>query len=269
MAVNITYLKPGETWYRRLWSARELLWALALRDIQVRYKQSALGVAWAVVQPLSMAIILSLVGMIMKIPSEGIPYPVFMYGAMVPWTLFSSSLSSSIPSVVGHGSLITKVYFPREVLPIAAVVGCVFDFLTASFVLVPFMIFYRIAPSWHVVWIPLLLLMIMALVMGIGFAFSSINVFYRDIRSVVPLLVQLWMFASPVMYPVSAVPARFRVWYSLNPMVGIIDGFRGALLLHRSPDPVLLMRGLPLILLVLVFGYRVFTALERRFADVV
>lgn len=269
-SVSTLALSSRATWHARLWAARELLWALAMRDIQVRYKQSALGAAWAIVQPLSMAIIFSVAfGYFVKVPTDGIPYPIFAYAAMVPWTLFASSISAAVPSVVGHGSLITKIYFPREVLPVAAIVGCIFDFLTASVVLIPMMLFYRVMPSFYIIWVPVLVALAVALALGIGLALSAINVFYRDIRSIIPLLMQLWMFASPIVYPISLVPAKYRALYGLNPMVGVIDGFRRVLLQGKAPDLVLLAAGVPTILVVLVVGYKIFTSLERRFADVV
>jgi lipopolysaccharide transport system permease protein len=271
LAANNAFQRPGSgRWLTRLWSARELLWALTVRDLQVRYKQSMLGPAWAIVQPLAQAIIFTLAfGYFVKVPTDGVPYPIFAYGAMVPWTLFSSAINSGSPSIVGHSSLITKTYFPREVLPLAAIASCFFDFLTASVVLIPMMIWFRMPPSVHLVWLPLLVGMILVFSAGITFALSALNVFWRDIRSVLPLALQLWMFASPIVYPITLVPERFRTLYSLNPMVGIIDGFRRVLLHRQAPDLPLLLLGLPAVFLTLLIGYRVFIALERRFADVV
>ena len=249
---------------------RELLYNWVLRAIKVRYKQSLLGVAWAVLQPLSLTVIFTLVfTLFARIPTEGIPYPIFSYCALLPWTFFANSLSFATPSLVSNMSLVTKIYFPREIFPLASVLASFFDFLVASVIFLGMMLYYRVSPSPLFLLVPLVLVVQVMLTVGIALLASAINVFYRDVRFVIPLAMQLWMYASPVVYPVSAVPERLQPFYLLNPMAPIIDSYRRVILQGQMPDwPYL---GLAALIsgLLLVVGYGYFKRVEMEFADII
>lgn len=255
---------------RELIGYRELLWSLALRDIKVRYKQSVLGASWAILQPVMMTAIFTVVfSYFTRIDTQGIPYPIFAYAAMLPWTFFANSLSFGVPSIVSNTNLVTKIYFPRETFPLAAILACFVDFVVASAVFVGLMVYYHYGLNVHMLWLPLVLLIQIMLAIAITFLLSAINVFFRDIRFVIPLLVQVWMFASPVVYPVSAVPERFRSLYMLNPMAGVLDSFRTVLLKGEPPHlPYLLPAALVAVTLLCV-SYTCFKKLEMSFADVI
>src|SRR5467141_4372348 len=213
-----------------LWAYRELLYFFIWRDIKVRYKQTAIGAAWAVFQPLmTMAVFSLFFGKLAKIPSNGLPYPVFYFSALLPWTYFSGALQNATSVVVEQQRVITKVYFPRLVLPLSAVVAGLVDFSIGFVVFLVMMAYYRIVPSLSIFFFPLFLLMAVLTALGIGLFLSALNAIYRDVRYVLPFLVQFWMFASPVAYPSSLVPERWRWLYELNPMAGVIDGFRWSL----------------------------------------
>lgn len=270
----VTIIQPSRGWVslklKELWEYRDLLFFLAWRDISVRYKQTALGAAWAIIQPFFSMVVFSLFfGQLAKIPSDGVPYPIFSYTAMLPWTYFSSAMTNSSNSLVGSSNLLTKVYFPRLVIPLASVLPAVVDFAIAFVVLLGMMVFYHITPTWNLIWLPAFLLLALITALGVGLWLSAMNVKYRDIRYVIPFLVQFWMFASPVTYPASMVPERWRVLYGLNPMAGVIEGFRWALLgTNTAPGPII-AASVAAALFLLISGAFYFRRMERTFADVV
>ncbi len=251
-------------------SYRELLINWVMREVRVRYKQSFLGVAWAILQPLSMMLIFTLVfSLFARIPSEGVPYPIFCYTALLPWTFFAGSVSFGVPSVVNQMDLVTKIYFPREILPVSSVIAAFFDFLVASTVFIGLILFYKVQLSVQIVWFPLLLSIQVLLTLGIVLFASAINVFYRDIRFIIPLMTQLWMFTSPVIYPVSSVPEWLRPFYLLNPMAPIIDGYRRVVLLGTMPDLTYLSICACISGLLFFSGYYFFKRVELNFADLI
>lgn len=265
--------KPGFSWNvrgRELWAYRELIYFLTWRDIKVRYKQTLLGVLWAVIQPLFIALTLSLfLGKLAKVPSDGVPYPVFAYSAMVLWQLFSHALTEASNSLVGNERLITKVYFPRLVIPLSAVLGGLVDFVIAFVVLIPFMAFYRIVPTAKVLFLPFFGLLTALIAFGAGLWLATLNVQYRDVRYTVPFLVQLWFLATPVAYPTSVVPRHWQAWYGLNPMVGVTEGFRWALLEAGQAPGHLLVGAVIVTAVVLGSGLYYFRQMEAWFADVI
>ena len=255
---------------RQLVHYRELLWSLVVRDIKVRYKQSALGIAWAIIQPLSATVLFALIfSRFVKIPTGGIPYPVFYYSALLPWTFLSASVSFGVPSLINNMNLVTKIYFPREILPIASVIACFVDFLIASVVFVGMMIFYRVPVGFSILLVPLIVAVQVLLTLGIVLVSSALSVFYRDIRFVVPVGLQLWMYATPVIYPVSAVPERFRAIYMLNPMAGIIGVYRTIVLSASFPEAKYLLVACLVSTGLFVLGYRYFKRAEMEFADII
>jgi lipopolysaccharide transport system permease protein len=255
---------------KELWEYREFLYFLTWRDIKVRYKQTVLGAAWAIIQPLFTMLVFSLFfGRLAKVPSDGLPYPLFVYSALVPWTFFANSLSQSSNSLVGNAHLLTKVYFPRLTIPIAAVASQVLDFVLAFIVLLGMMIYYGINLKIQAFWLPGLLLLSLVMALGAGLWFSALNVHYRDVRHVVPFVVQFWMFATPIAYPSSLLSERWRMIYGLNPMAGVVEGFRWALLGGKSgPTPMILVSSLAAASL-LVAGAFYFRRMEKTFADTV
>jgi lipopolysaccharide transport system permease protein len=258
-------LKLGE-----LWAYRELLYFLVWRDVMVRYKQTALGAAWAVIQPFCTMIVFSLFfGRLAKIPSNGIPYPIFAYAALVPWTFFANGLGQSANSLVGSANLIKKVYFPRLMIPTATVLSEGVDFCIAFVVLLLMMLYYGIAPTANVVWLPLFLLLALGTSLGVGLWLSALNVHFRDVRYVVPFITQFWLFATPVAYPSSLLSEPWRTLYGLNPMVGVVEGFRWALL-GSGPAPGA-MAGVSALVTaaLLTSGALYFRRMEKTFADVV
>jgi lipopolysaccharide transport system permease protein len=253
-----------------LWQYRELLYFLVWRDVKVRYKQTIIGMAWVVLQPVLTMIVFTLVfGRFAKIPSDGIPYPVFIFAALLPWNLFASSIGRGGDSVVQHANLISKVYFPRLVLPIAGVISPVIDFGVAFVVLIAMMAGYGIAPSAGVLALPLFVLLAMLTALAVSLWTSALNVRYRDVGHAIPFLIQLWMFASPVAYPVSIVPERWRLLYSLNPMAGVIEGFRWALLGKENFDAQVAAVSACAVVMLLVPAAIYFRKTERTFADVI
>ena len=273
-AVDVLRIQPSRGWtsfgLRELWAYRELLYFLTWRDIKVRYKQTALGAAWAVIQPFFTMVVFSLFfGRLARIPSDGIPYPIFSYAALVPWTFFANGLGQSTNSLVGSSNLIKKVYFPRLAIPLATVLSEAVDFAIAFVVLVAMMAYFRIAPTANVVWLPLFLLLALATSLGVGLWLSALNVEYRDVRYVVPFLTQFWMFATPIAYPSSLLSEPWRTVYALNPMVGVVEGFRWALLGTRTaPGPTVLVSAV-MALAILAGGALYFRRMEKRFADIV
>jgi homopolymeric O-antigen transport system permease protein len=253
-----------------LWDYRELLYFFVWRDVKVRYKQTAIGAAWAIIQPLLTVVAFTIIfDQFAKMPSDGLPYPVFSYAALLPWNYFASSLNRSIGSVVEGANLITKVYFPRLLLPISATVSGLIDF-TISFIFLLLMIaWYGIIPTWGALLLPCFILLAMLTALSVGLWLSVLNVRYRDVGQAIPFLIQIWLFASPVAYPVSVVPDKWRALYSLNPLAGVIEGFRWALLGRQMPDIQLITISTAVVLLLLAGGLIFFKRMENTFADVV
>jgi len=253
-----------------VWDYRELLFFLIWRDVKVRYKQTVIGAAWAILQPLMTMVIFTIVfGSFAKIPSDGLPYSIFAYTALLPWQYFAQAISHSSDSLVGSANLITKVYFPRLIVPLSAAVAPLVDFAIAFVILLGMMVWFGIAPTWGVLCLPLFLLLALVTALAVGLWLSALNVTYRDVRYTIPFLVQFWLYASPVAYPVSLVPEKWRLLYSLNPMAGVIEGFRWALLGKASPDFGVMAVSITAVLLLLSAGLIYFTRMERTFADVV
>jgi len=267
-------ITPPRRWvsvdFRELWEYRELLYFLIWRDVKVRYKQTALGAAWAVIQPFFMMLVFSLFfGRLAKVPSDGTPYPVFTFCALVPWQLFANALTESSNSLVGNQNLITKVYFPRLVVPISAVLSGVMDFAIAFVLLVGMMFYYGIVPTWAIVTLPAFILLEILTALGVGLWLSALNVQFRDVRYTINFLVQFWLLATPVAYPSSLIPEKWRVLYGLNPMAGVVEGFRWALLGKAAPSGPMLLVSIVVVLLVLFGGVHYFRRMEQQFADVV
>jgi lipopolysaccharide transport system permease protein len=255
---------------REFWAFRELLYFFVWRDIKIRYKQTAIGAAWAVLQPLLTMIVFSLFfGKLAKIPSHGLPYPIFYYTALLPWTYFATALQNASNIIVDQQRVITKVYFPRLVLPTAAVLAGLVDFGIAFLLYIPLQLYYGIAPTRAVLLLPVFLLLAVLTVLGVGLWLSALNAVYRDVRYIVPFLVQFWMFASPVAYPSSLVPARWQLLYGLNPMAGVIEGFRWSLTGQGRPPGLILLASTGMVLLMLVGGLIYFQKMETTIADVV
>lgn len=270
----VLVIEPSRGWVglklRELWEYRELVYFLVWRDVKVRYKQTALGAAWAILQPLfSMAVFTVVFGNLAKMPSDGIPYPLFSYAALLPWNYFAQGLSSSSDSLVGSANLIRKVYFPRLAIPVAAVCGGVVDFGIAFSVLLLLMGYFGVAPTANVVWLPLFLLLALVTALGVGLWLSALNVQYRDVKYTVPFLVQFWMYATPIVYPSSLLPEPWRTVYGLNPMAGVVEGFRWALLGVKTPPGSMLWVSVVAALALLVSGAYFFRRMEKTFADVV
>ena len=271
----ITFIAPPRLWGRldlaELWSYRELLYFLVWRDLKVRYKQTVLGAAWAVLQPLAAMIIFSIFfGRLAKLPSDGVPYPLFAYCGLLPWQMFANAVSESGNSLVNQQALLKKVYFPRVVLPIAPVLAGAVDFAIGFVLLLVMMAWYGVVPSVSaLLLVPVLLLFTMMTAIAAGLWISALNVRYRDVRYTLPFMVQFWMFATPIAYPSSLVPERWRALMGLNPMAGVVEGFRWALLGIRGADFRLMAVSFAVVLLVLVAGFTHFRRMERSFADTV
>jgi homopolymeric O-antigen transport system permease protein len=273
-APAVTMIRPSTGWVslqlRELWEYRELMYFLTWRDVKVRYKQTALGGAWAIIQPLLAMIVFSLFfGRLAGLPSDGVPYPIFSLVALVPWTFVANGLTQSSNSLVLNERIITKVYFPRLAVPIATILAGVVDFALAFLVLLGMMAYYGIALTWSALWIPLLLLLALATALGMGLWLAALNVQYRDVRYAVPFLTQVWLFATPVAYSSSLVGEPWRMVYAINPMVGVIEGFRWVLLGTGTAPGRLISVSCVVTLLVLVGGMLYFRRMERTFADVV
>lgn len=252
-----------------LWAYRELLYFLIWRDLKVRYKQTMLGAAWVVMQPLAMALVFTVfLGHFARVPSAGIPYLLLVFSGLVPWMFFSSAVVSSGNSVVGSAHLITKVYFPRLIVPLAAIGGRLVDFAISFLVVAVLMYYYGVSLGWKLLTLPLFVLLLTALAFGVGTLIAAWNVKYRDVGIMLPVIIQLWMFSSPVVYPVDVVPARWRQLYTLNPLVGLIDGFR-SVLLNRNLDLAAVLISSLITVLIFVFALFVFRRMEKDFADVV
>jgi lipopolysaccharide transport system permease protein len=255
---------------REVWQFRDLLWFLTLREIKVRYKQTVLGAAWAVIQPFfTMVVFAVFLGHLARVPSDGLPYPVFAFCALLPWQLFASALSGSANSLVGNQHLLTKVYFPRLIIPLASVGSCLVDFFVSFFILLLLMAWYGIVPGPAVVSLPLFLALAVAAALAIGLWVSVLTVNYRDVRYTIPFVIQLWLFATPVAYPSSLVPERWRGLYGLNPMAGVVEGFRWALLGSPAPSAAMMAASALATALLLLGGALYFRRGESTFADVV
>lgn len=266
--------RPPRPWvplnFRELWSYRELLYFLTWRDIKVRYQQTVLGLAWAVIQPLAMMVVFSVfLGRLAGVPSDNVPYPLFVYCGLTVWQAFSQSLTSATASVVSSASLVTKVYFPRLLIPIASVGVGLVDACVASGALLILLLYYRVSITPTIVALPLFLLLAVLSALAVGVWLAALNVQYRDVRYVIPYLVQLWLFATPVVYPSSLVPEQWRPLLGLNPMAGVVDGVRWALLGQAAPSPLLLATSTAMTLLVLLAGLYYFRHLEQTFADAI
>lgn len=255
---------------KQLYSSHNLLWIWILRSIKVRYAQSLLGVAWAILQPISLMLIFSLVfTRIVRVSTEGIPYPIFAYSALLPWTFLASSISLGVPSLVSNMNLVKKIYFPREILPISVVAASLLDLIVASIVFFGMMLAYGFRLQVTALMLPVLLAIQILLVLGVVLFASAVNVFYRDIRFVVPLGVQLWMYASPIIYPISLVPERLHSVYRLNPMATLIEAYRDVMLQGQWPDWVDLWTAAAVSALIFAIGYLAFKRMEWKFADVI
>ena len=273
----IVRITPPSGWwaipFSELWEYRELVYFFVWRDIKIRYKQTAIGAAWAVLQPFLTMLIFSLFfGALAHIPSQGLPYPIFYYSALLPWMYFAASLQNATNTIVENQRVITKVYFPRLALPISAVLSGLVDFAISFLMFVAMMAYYHIHPTLAVLWMPVFLLMAVLTALGMGLWLSALNAIYRDVRYVVPFLVQFWMFASPVVYPSSLVSAKWPKWawlYGLNPMVGVIEGFRWSLTGHGDAPGRLVLISSGVVLVVLLSGLAYFQRMETTIADVV
>ncbi|HSB11835.1 MAG TPA: ABC transporter permease [Blastocatellia bacterium] len=254
---------------RDLWACRELLYFLMWRDIKVRYKQTILGAAWAIIQPLATMIIFTyFFGMLARVPTEGVPAPIFFYTGLLLWTFFSNGVSSGANSLIGNSNLITKVYFPRLIIPAAAVGAGLLDFAIASVLLIPLLVYYGFAVTWSYLLILPLILLTTLFALGVGIWFSALNVKYRDVRYALPFVIQIWMFVSPIIYPSSMVPDEWRWVYALNPLVGIVEAFRGVFF-GRAFSIGVLGYSCAVALVMLVYASYMFRRMERSFAEVI
>jgi len=267
-------IKPSVGWaalnLRDLWLYRELIFFMTWRDLKVRYKQTLLGASWAILQPfLTMVVFSIFFGNLAKVPSDGVPYPIFSYTALIPWTLFSKALQDASRSLVANSHMITKVYFPRMILPLSSVLAGVVDFLIAFVVLLGMMVFFSIYPTIDIWVLPFFLLLALITAVGVGLWLSALNVLFRDINYILPFLTQFWMYLTPVAYPASMIPSKWQPLYALNPMVGVVEGFRWALLGTGQPPGVMTLVSSIVALLLLISGMFYFRRMERLFADMV
>jgi lipopolysaccharide transport system permease protein len=273
-APPVIQITPPSRWwalpFRELWEYRELIYFFVWRDIKVRYKQTAIGAAWAVLQPFMTMLIFSLFfGKLAHIPSLGLPYPIFYYSALLPWMYFSGALQNSTSSIVENQKLVTKVYFPRLSLPFSSVLSGLLDFAISFLMFVVLVIYYRVPPTKAIFLMPFFLLLAILTALGVGLWLSALNAIYRDVRYVVPFLVQFWMFASPVAYPSSLVPSKWRWLYGLNPMAGVIEGFRWSLTGRGTPPGRMMIVSCTMVLVLLLSGAAYFQKMETTIADVV
>lgn len=273
--VPIIRIRPSSGWVSLklgdLWEYRELLYFLTWRDVKVRYKQTVLGASWAIIQPFLTMVVFSLFfGKLAKVPSDGIPYPIFSYAALVPWTFFSRGLTQASNSLVGSANMIKKIYFPRLAMPIATVLGGVVDFILAFIVLLGMMLFYGIVPTVNALWLPFFLLVSAITTLGVSLWLSAMNVQFRDVRYIVPFITQFWMFATPIAYSSSLIQNPYlRLVYALNPMVGVVEGFRWCLLGTDTPPGMMVIVSTIVAVITLISGAYYFRRMEKTFADVV
>ena len=271
---NTVHIRPSSTWtsleLNELWAYRELLYFLTWRDIKVRYKQTALGLTWAVLKPLSLMLIFTVVfGWLAQVPSDGLPYPVFSLCAILPWQLFAQTLSSTSQSLISNQNLLTKVYFPRLVIPLAALGVGLMDFMIAAAILACVMAYFQMVPTLLALLLPSFVLLAVMMSLGVGFWFSALNIQYRDVGHALPFLTQLWFFATPIAYPSSLVPESWRTWYGLNPMATVVEGFRWSLLGTGGLSTDMWLTSVAVTVAVFVSGLYYFRRVEETFADVV
>lgn len=272
---DVLIIRPTRGWgalnLGELWLYRELIYFLTWRDLKVRYKQTALGAAWAIIQPfLTMVVFSVFFGGLLKVASDNVPYPIFSYTALLPWGVFAKALTDAGRSLVLNRSMITKVYFPRLIVPLASVLAGVVDFLIAFVVLLGMMWWFHITPTLSAVWaVPLLLLLSLVTALGVGLWLSALNVVYRDIGYILPFLTQLWFYLTPIVYPSTKVPEKWRLLYALNPMVGVVEGFRWALLNTKTAPGPMIAVSVVIAILILISGLFYFRRMERIFADIV
>ncbi|MFQ5936742.1 MAG: ABC transporter permease [Acidiferrobacterales bacterium] len=255
--------------FAELWHYRELLVFYAIRDIKVRYKQTLLGVSWAILQPVLTMVVFSIFfGHLAGVPSDGIPYPIFAFCALLPWQLFAYALTQSSNSLVQDAQVVTKVYFPRLIVPVASVIAGLVDFAIAFVVLAGMMVYYGIIPGWAVMTLPLFIALALGAALAVGLWLSALNVRYRDVRYTIPFLAQFWLFATPIAYSTSLVPPKWQTLYAMNPMVGVVDGFRWALLGKTPPGPMLIV-SMAATAVLLIGGLFYFRRMEKSFADII
>lgn len=253
-----------------LWQYRELLVFLVWRDTKVRYKQAVIGAGWAVFQPLiSMLLFTAIFSYLAKLPSDGVPYPLFAYAGLLPWNFIAQATSRSGTSLVGESHLISKVYFPRLIIPLAAAATPAVDLLCSLLMMIPLMLWFGMTPGWQILLFPIFLVMALLAALAVSLWFSALHVKFRDVGHIIPFFVQFWMFASPVVYPVSLIPEKWRALYSLNPVVGVVEGFRWTLLGQRAPSLEMMLPSIAIVLLLFVSGVIYFKRMERTFADVI
>jgi lipopolysaccharide transport system permease protein len=268
-----THIQPTKGWVSlrldKLWAYRELLYFFVWRDIKIRYKQTVLGASWAIIQPLFTMVIFSLFfGRLAKVPSDDLPYPIFSYAALVPWTFFANALSQASNSLIHNADMLKKVSFPRMTMPIATVLAGVLDFVLAFIVLLGMMLFYNLIPTIAVLWLPFFLLLALTTSLGVSLWLSAMNVQFRDVRYIVPFLVQAWLFATPIAYPSSLLSDPWRTLYGINPMVGVVEGFRWALLGTDTAPGLIIIISSTVSLVLLISGAFYFRRMEKTFADV-
>ena len=270
---HVTEINPPKGWrmldWRELWAYRELLSVLTMRDIKVRYKQTVLGAAWAIIRPFMTMVIFSVVfGQLAKMPSDGYPYPVFVYAALLPWTFFAAAISTSGQSLIGSSNLVSKVYFPRLIIPLSSVGAGLIDLLISTGILLLLMLWYGVGFTWNLLAVPLLLIAVVFAALGVGTLLSALTVSYRDFTHLTPFLVQIWMYVTPVIFPVTLVPERWQWLLYLNPMTGLVEGFRSAFL-GKPFDLAGLGISCAITITLLIAGVMYFEKVERRFADII
>jgi len=267
-------IKPSKGWaalnLKDLWNYRELIFFFTWRDLKVRYKQTLLGASWAILQPfLTMVVFSVFFGGLAKVPSDGVPYPIFSFTALLPWTLFSKAMQDASRSLVASANIISKVYFPRLILPLSSVLAGVVDFLIAFVVLLVMMLFYGISPTANIWTLPLFILLALITAIGVGLWLSALNVMYRDVGYVIPFLTQFWMYITPIAYPASMIPEQWKFIYALNPLTGVVEGFRWALLGTGEGPGISLLISASIAILLTISGLFYFRRMERKFADMV
>jgi lipopolysaccharide transport system permease protein len=270
---HTTYIEPPKGWrmldWRELWAYRELLWVLTARTLKVRYKQAVLGVAWALLKPVMTMLIFSVIfGRLAKFPSDGLPYPIFVFAGLLPWMFFSQAISASSQSLVGSTQLVSKVYFPRMIIPLSAVASTLMDLLVSAACLLLLMLWYGVGWSPNLLAAPLLLIALVFAALGVGTLLSALTVAYRDFVHITPFIVQIWMFVTPVIYPASMIPEKWRWLINLNPMTGLVEGFRSAFLGNPFDIPAI-GTSMTVALVVLLISVAYFERVERRFADII
>ena len=271
----VVIIKPSRGWVglklSDLWLYRELVYFLTWRDIKVRYKQSVLGILWAILKPfMAMVVFTIFFGNFAKIPSDGVPYPIFSYTATLPWELFAAALGVASRSMVSNSNMVSKIYFPRMIIPLASVMSSVVDFFIGFTILIGMMIFYKVTPTIAILWLPLLILLALVTALGVGFWSSALMVRYRDVGYIMPFIANLWMYLTPVVYPSSMIPEKWRLLYALNPMTGVVEGFRYALLgTTQSVSSGMILVSSLIAVVVLISGMFYFRRMEKQFADMI